>query len=77
MTGGAVTAVKGRIDFCMPEAPEDKLALQLELQNLIDRDLPVTQDWITDTELDAKNRPTVRIHNQHQYLGNCCRENIR
>lgn len=53
VTGGAVSAVKGRIDFSMPEAPEDKMALQLELQKLIDRNLPVTQDWITDTELDA------------------------
>ncbi len=53
VTGGQVGAGKGRLDFNMPEAPEDKEALQARLQDLIDRDLPVTEDWITDAELDA------------------------
>lgn len=53
VTGGAVTDVKGRLDFNMPEAPEDKAALEAGLQALIDRDLAVTEDWITDAELDA------------------------
>ena len=53
VSGGAISADKGRIDFNMPEAPADKAALEAELQALIDRDLPVTEDWITEAELDA------------------------
>lgn len=53
VTGGSVSQLKGRIDFNMPEAPEDKVALQEELQRLIDCDLPVTETWITEAELDA------------------------
>ena len=53
VTGGAITAEKGRLDFDMPEAPEDKAALQAELDALITRDLPVGEDWITDAELEA------------------------
>ena len=53
VTGGQITAEKGRLDFDMPEAPADKEALQAALQALVDRDLPVTETWITDAELDA------------------------
>lgn len=53
VTGGSISDGKGRLDFNMPEAPEDKQALQDRLQALIDRDLEVTEDWITDAELDA------------------------
>ena len=53
VTGGSIGAEKGRLDFDMPEAPSDKEALQAELQALIERDLPVTEDWITDAELAA------------------------
>jgi misacylated tRNA(Ala) deacylase len=53
VSGGSISATKGRLDFNMPEAPTDKQALQEQLQMLIDQDLEVTQSWITDTELDA------------------------
>ncbi|MCA0921507.1 alanyl-tRNA editing protein [Pseudooceanicola nanhaiensis] len=53
VSGGAVGAGKGRLDFDMPEAPEDKAALETALNELIARDLPVTEHWITDAELDA------------------------
>ncbi len=53
VTGGAIGAEKGRLDFDMPEAPEDKMIVQGQLNALIDRDLPVTEEWITDEELDA------------------------
>ncbi|MEX0320268.1 MAG: alanyl-tRNA editing protein [Ruegeria sp.] len=53
VTGGSIGTEKGRLDFNIPEAPQDKEALQTQLQELIDRDLPVTEDWITDEELDA------------------------
>lgn len=38
----------------MPEAPEDKQALEDALNALIARDLEVTERWITDAELDAQ-----------------------
>lgn len=53
VTGGAISFEKGRLDFDMPEAPEDKDALQDALNAMIDRDLEVTEDWITDAELAA------------------------
>lgn len=53
VTGGAISAEKGRLDFDMPDAPEDKDALTAELNRLIELDLPVTEDWITDDELEA------------------------
>ncbi len=53
VTGGAISAEKGRLDFNMPEPPEDKLILQGQLNALIDRNLKITEDWITDEELAA------------------------
>ncbi|MGC9371550.1 MAG: alanyl-tRNA editing protein [Paracoccaceae bacterium] len=53
VTGGSIGAEKGRLDFDMPEAPEDKQALEDALNALIARDLEVTTDWITDAELEA------------------------
>lgn len=53
VTGGSVNPVKGRLDFNMPDAPADKAVLQAALQALIDRDLPISETWITEAELDA------------------------
>jgi misacylated tRNA(Ala) deacylase len=53
VSGGSIGAEKGRLDFNMPDAPEDKAALQAQLQALIDQDLPVLEDSITDEELEA------------------------
>lgn len=53
VTGGAITAEKGRLDFDMPEPPQDRSMLEARLNELIARDLPVTEDWITDDELVA------------------------
>lgn len=53
VTGGSVSAEKGRLDFDMPEAPEDKQALTDALNVLIARDLMVSEEWITDDELRA------------------------
>jgi misacylated tRNA(Ala) deacylase len=53
VTGGQITAEKGRLDFAMPEAPRDMQAVEDALNRLIDRDLPVTERWITDEELLA------------------------
>jgi misacylated tRNA(Ala) deacylase len=54
VTGGQIGADRGRLDFDMPEPPGDPAALTAALAGLIDRDLPVTEDWITDAELQAR-----------------------
>ncbi|MFY0691798.1 MAG: alanyl-tRNA editing protein [Paracoccaceae bacterium] len=53
VTGGAISAEKGRLDFNMPDPIEDKAALEAELNALIARDLPVTESWISEADLDA------------------------
>lgn len=53
VTGGSISADKGRLDFDMPDAPEDKLAIEAALNALAVRDLAVSEDWITEAELDA------------------------
>ena len=53
VTGGQIAPDKGRLDFDMPEALEDKDAVEAALNALIARDLPVTEDWITDADLAA------------------------
>ena len=53
VTGGSIGADKGRLDFDMPEAPENKDALTDALNALIGRDLWISEQWITDAELDA------------------------
>lgn len=52
VTGGAVGAGKGRLDFDLPDSPERE-AIEAALNALIARDLAVTEDWITDDELAA------------------------
>ena len=53
VTGGAVGAEKGRLDFDMPDAPQDREVLEGQLNALVTRDLPVSDMWITEKELDA------------------------
>ncbi|MFX0547128.1 alanyl-tRNA editing protein [Roseovarius sp. S1116L3] len=53
VSGGSIGELRSRLDFDMPEAPEDPAAIEAELNALIDADLPVSEDWITGAELDA------------------------
>jgi len=53
VTGGAISALKGRLDFNMPKTPEDKEAIAEELNALIAGDHAVTEEWINDEELAA------------------------
>ncbi|MFP7675188.1 alanyl-tRNA editing protein [Marivita sp. S0852] len=53
VTGGSIGAGRGRLDFMMPEPPENRDALEAELNRLIDQDLVVSERWITDDDLDA------------------------
>ena len=53
VTGGQIAVARGRLDFDMPESPPDIAALNHALNLMIARDLPVSETWITDAELDA------------------------
>ncbi|HEY3645873.1 MAG TPA: alanyl-tRNA editing protein [Gammaproteobacteria bacterium] len=53
VTGGAVGDGYGRLDFDLPESP-DQAEVQQKLDALIQRDAPVSFRWITDAELDAQ-----------------------
>lgn len=53
VTGGAIGADKGRLDFDMADPPEDKDHLTALLNRLVAADLDVSTEWITDAELDA------------------------
>lgn len=54
VTGGSISAEKGRLDFDMPEMTQDKEALQELLTDLVDRDLIVSEDWISEADLDRQ-----------------------
>lgn len=52
VTGGAIGEGKGRLDFLMPEPPSDKQAIEDAVNALIDQNLQVSEEWITEAELD-------------------------
>ncbi|MEQ9638801.1 MAG: alanyl-tRNA editing protein [Alphaproteobacteria bacterium] len=54
VTGGQVSAGKGRLDFDMPELPISKEEIGEKLNALVAADHPVTPTWITDDELAAQ-----------------------
>ena len=53
VTGGAITALKGRLDFNMPDAIENKDELTDRLNQLIQGDYEITESLISDEELQA------------------------
>lgn len=53
VSGGAIGAGKGRLDFDMPEPPENPQAIEDALNALIAQDFAITDQWITDAELEA------------------------
>ncbi|MBS1303498.1 alanyl-tRNA editing protein [Loktanella sp. SALINAS62] len=54
VTGGQIGESKSRLDFDMEDAPSNKDHLDDELNALVAADLPVTSEWITGAELDAR-----------------------
>ncbi len=54
VTGGSIGEEKGRLDFDHPEANLDKEDIAAKLAALIAADHPVSDEWITDAELDAQ-----------------------
>ncbi|MDE0694486.1 MAG: alanyl-tRNA editing protein [Boseongicola sp.] len=53
VTGGSISAGRGRLDFDMPEPPDDREALADELNTIVARNLEVGEVWITEQDLDA------------------------
>lgn len=54
VTGGSIGEDKGRLDFDMPEVPEDLAALEAALNAMVEADHLVTTEWITDAEMEAQ-----------------------
>lgn len=53
VAGGQIGPDRSRLDFEMPEPPEDPAAIEARLNDLIGQDLPVTDLWITEADLIA------------------------
>jgi misacylated tRNA(Ala) deacylase len=54
VTGGSIGPEKGRLDFNMPDPPEDVAGMESRLNEYVDRDLAVSAEWITEDELAAR-----------------------
>lgn len=54
VTGGSVSADKGRLDFDLPDQRLDKADIEARLNALIAGDHAVGTRWISDAELDAQ-----------------------
>ncbi len=52
VTGGNLSADKGRLDFDLPDASVDKAELTEALNELIARDTETAVEWISEAELD-------------------------
>ena len=52
VTGGSVGEEKGRLDFDMPEVPENLGELEAQLNALVADNHDVSTEWITDAELE-------------------------
>lgn len=53
VTGGSIGEDKGRLDFDMPEVPDDIAVLETQLNDWVNADMPITTEWITDEQLAA------------------------
>jgi misacylated tRNA(Ala) deacylase len=55
VTGGQIGEDKGRLDFSMPEVPQDLDILVTQLNAMIAADHPVSSEWITDAEMEERS----------------------
>lgn len=53
VTGGSIGAQRGRLDFNMVDAPDDREAIEDTLNSHVSADMRVSEEWITEAELDA------------------------
>jgi misacylated tRNA(Ala) deacylase len=68
VTGGSVGDDKGRLDFDMPEVPENLAALEAQLNEMVAGNHAVTQEWITDAEM-AANPDLIKTMNVKPPMG--------
>ena len=68
VTGGSIGADKGRLDFAMPEAPDNLEAFETALNAMIAADHPVSQEWITNAEM-AANPDLIKTMNVKPPMG--------
>jgi misacylated tRNA(Ala) deacylase len=68
VTGGSIGEDKGRLDFNMPEAPEDLAALEAQLNTMVTDAHEVTTEWITDAEM-AANPDLIKTMNVKPPMG--------
>lgn len=54
VTGGSIGAGQGRLDFDMPEAPENRDIIDEALRAFIEMDVVVSEEWIDQATLDAR-----------------------
>ena len=54
VTGGQLSAEKGRLDFDLPELSLDKVEIEARLNELIARNAPTATRWIRDADLAAQ-----------------------
>jgi misacylated tRNA(Ala) deacylase len=54
VTGGQIGEDKGRLDFDMPEPPDDVAGLEAQLNGFVAANLPIAAEWIGDVELAAR-----------------------
>ena len=52
VTGGQIEAGRGRLDFAMPEPLSDPSAIENALNDLVDRDFLVGEDWVSEAFLE-------------------------
>lgn len=68
VTGGSVGEDKGRLDFDMPEAPEDVAAIEAALNALVAGNHAVSHEWISDEEM-AANPDMIKTMNVKPPMG--------
>ncbi len=68
VTGGSIGEDKGRLDFDMPEVPEDLARLEAQLNGMVAGNHAVTQEWITDAEM-AANPDLIKTMNVKPPMG--------
>ena len=53
VTGGQISTGHGRLDFDMPDAPQDRDAIEATLNDFVEMDARVSDGWISQAELAA------------------------
>lgn len=68
VTGGSIGEDKGRLDFNMPEVPDDLLGIEARLNQMVRDAHPVSEEWITDEEMQA-NPDLIKTMNVKPPMG--------